>query len=232
MQAGLFICDHVGDQYQKKHGDYTDMFARLFPSFQWKYYDVINGQLPADLNECKVYMATGSRHSVYENINWINKMKKIIRELAAADKYFIGFCFGHQLLGEALGGKVEKSPNGWSAGVQEFSITEKRNWMMPFKNNLNLLMMCQDQVVQLPPGGRVLASSTKCPVGILQVGNKMLGIQAHPEFTREYDRLLMELREERMGPAVVTNGIKSLEKEIHPKLIRDWVINFIGQGGD
>ncbi|MEO1262525.1 MAG: amidotransferase [Bacteroidota bacterium] len=227
MTAGLFICDHVPSEYQSTFGDYSDMFARLFPEFEWKLYDIINGRFPRDLNECDVYMATGSHHSVYENLAWINKTKEMIRELYSLNKFFIGFCFGHQLLGDAMGGKVEKSSNGWCVGAHVYTVSEQTDWMVPYRNPVNLLMVCQDQVVKLPEHARVLASAEMCPNAIIQVGQRMLGIQGHPEFSKEYDQFLMEKRVERIGAEVVKEGIKSLEKKIDTDLIHDWILAFL-----
>jgi len=227
MKAGLFECDHVNAEYQNQFGDYSDMFVRLFPELEWTFYDVCNGEFPSDLNECEVYFATGSRRSVYEREDWIDQVKATIRAIAAMDKYFVGFCFGHQLLGEAMGGKVGKPPNGWCVGVHEFEVLRQVDWMQPFQSNINLLMMCQDQVLELPKEAKIWAGNEKCPVGIFQVGEKMLGIQAHPEFSKTYDQLLMEMRLDRMGDALVREGINSLEKAVHQEVIRNWVLNFV-----
>lgn len=227
MKAGLLQCDHVAPKYRAKFGDYPDMFAALFPELEWKLYDVVNGQFPESLDECDLYMTTGSRYSVYENLEWIVRLKEMIKAIYHQNKFFIGFCFGHQLIGEALGGKVEKSPNGWCVGVHDFEIGEEMGWMQSAQKTLSLLMMCQDQIVKLPTNAKILGSNEKCPIGIMQVGKRILGIQAHPEFPKEYDKLLMEQRVEKMGAAIVQNGITSLNKTIHPQLIHDWVMNFI-----
>jgi GMP synthase-like glutamine amidotransferase len=228
MKAGLFLCDHVNPESQPRFGDYPEKFARLFPEFDFVFYDAINGHFPSQLDECDLYMATGSRHSVYEDLAWIKRLKEIIRELYCLDKYFIGFCFGHQLIGEALGGRVAKSPLGWCIGVHEFAVPEQAPWMQPLAESFNLLMMCQDQVLDLPEHAIVLAGNEKCPVGMFQVGEKVLGIQAHPEFSKDYDRLLMENRIDRMGEELVQEGLRSLAKEVHTDLIRSWVLQFVG----
>ena len=227
MKAGLFQCDHVKENIRQQFGDYSDMFVNLFPELDWTFYDVCNGDFPRDLNECDVYFATGSHRSVYEDLDWINQMKTTIRQIAETDKYFIGFCFGHQLLGEAMGGKVRKSPKGWCVGVHEFEITQQTDWMKPFQDNLNILMMCRDQVLELPKGAKVLAGNEKCPVGIMQIGERLLGIQGHPEFSKAYDQFLMKLRIDRMGKMIVNQGLRSLEKEVHRESIRSWILNFI-----
>ena len=227
MKAGLFLCDRVAPEYIDKFGDYSDMFAQLFPEFEWTIYEVYRGVFPKNLEECDVYFASGSHHSVYEDIDWIIELKKVIRKLYEQKKYFVGFCFGHQLLGESLSGKVEKSPNGWCVGVHEFEINSKEEWMQPSLTTVNLLMMCQDQIIKLPENSTVLATSEKCPVGMIQVGEKMLGIQAHPEFSKAYDRILMEARVERMGAAVVKEGLDSLAKAVDRETVRRWVLNFL-----
>ena len=227
MKTGLFLCDHVNESLRAEYGDYNNMFALLFPELDFVCYDVCNGEFPEDLGECDVYMATGSRHSVYENLDWIERLKKVVRDIFRKDKYFVGFCFGHQLLAEALGGQVRKSEKGWCIGIHEFKIKSKENWMRPAQDPINLLMMCQDQVVDLPKGGKTVAGNEMCQNGIIQVGQKFLGIQAHPEFTKAYDQLLMENRIDRMGEELVQEGLKSLEKPVHRKVIHDWVINFL-----
>lgn len=227
-KAGLLVCDHIYPEYKEVFGDYPDMFAQLFPEFDWVLYDVCNGHFPKDLDECEVYFSTGSRHSVYDKLNWIIKLKGLIRELYAQQKKYIGFCFGHQLLGESLGGKVQKSPNGWCVGVHQFEVKTQQEWMNPASEQLNILMMCQDQIIELPPHTKVLASSEKCPFGMIQVGGNMLGLQGHSEFSKDYNKVLMEKRIDRMGASVVAAGIDSLDLPLQRDLIREWVFNFLG----
>lgn len=227
MKVGLFICDHVNPEYQHEFGDYSDMFVQLFTHFEFRFYDIINGQYPLQLDECELYMATGSRHSVYEDLPWIHRLKDIIRSLYNQQRYFVGCCFGHQLMAAALGGTVAKSPNGWCVGVHSFSIARQKEWMKPPATSIQLLMMCQDQVLELPPDAERLAGNTQCPNAIIQVGSTMLGIQAHPEFPVAYDALLMNLRVKRMGEAVVQNGIASLTLAVHTDLIKSWIYEFV-----
>ncbi len=227
MKAGLFLCDHVKPELQAEFGDYTDMYAEIFPEFSFCYYDVCNGVFPEDINECDFYMATGSRHSVYDDLPWIKQLKSTVKQLHKKKKPFVGFCFGHQLIAEALGGKVAPSPNGWCVGVHSFEWQNMQHWMRPVASDYNLLMMCQDQVQKLPKNAKVLAGNDQCPVGMFQVGNHTLGIQAHPEFPKAYDQVLMEERVERIGEDKTKAGIKSLSRKVHTKLIHDWVVNFV-----
>ena len=99
--------------------------------------------------------------------------------------------------------------------------------MAPSLSVFNLLMMCQDQVLQLPTGSLLLARTEDCPNAMFQVGDNMLGIQAHPEFSKEYDQALMELRVERIGQEKVATGISSLQMTLNDLEVASWIRNFI-----
>ena len=227
MKIGLLLCDHVREEFLHIQGDYSDMFRAWLPHFEMEDIDVCRGIFPEDVDQYDIYLATGSRFSVYDDLEWIYRLKRFIRDIQKAGKTYIGVCFGHQILADALGGKVEKAKIGWSIGVQTFHVHQEKPWMLPPQNPMNLLMMCQDQVMELPSGGELLAGTKTCPVGIFQVGDRMLGIQAHPEFSRTYDQALMEARVEKMGIDTVKAGIKSLELPIHSFEMREWVTQFV-----
>ncbi len=61
------------------------------------------------------------------------------------------------MIGAALGGVVKKAETGWCIGVHEFEILKHEPRMIPWLQNANLLIMCQDQVVELPPDTTILA---------------------------------------------------------------------------
>jgi len=230
IKVGLLECDHVRDELRPLAGDYRDMFPALFSKvteeWEFQFYDVCNGQFPESVEECDVYICTGSKSSVYDQEEWIRQLKAFVVAIYQSQKTFIGICFGHQMLGEALGGKVEKSSVGWCIGVHRFQLTARESWMKPPADAFNLLMMCQDQVVQLPPSATLLAETPDCPHAMFRVGERMLGVQAHPEFPKAYDKALMELRVERIGEKKVELGIASLELSTQEIMFAHWIKNF------
>ncbi|NIJ51630.1 glutamine amidotransferase-related protein [Dyadobacter arcticus] len=230
MKVGLLECDHVREELLHIDGDYRQMFPSLFTSvamdWHFTFYDVCNGHFPSSADECEVYICTGSRFSVYDNEDWIIRLKQFVKEIYQSGKVYLGVCFGHQMLAEALGGKVEKSPKGWCVGVHTFDMMENEDWMNPSMPSLNLLMMCQDQIIKLPPNSTVLATEPDCPVAMFRIGTNMLGVQAHPEFSKTYDKALMELRVERIGQQKVDEGIASLELPVYENIMAEWMKNF------
>jgi GMP synthase (glutamine-hydrolysing) len=86
----------------------------------------------------------------------------------------------------------------------------------------------QDQVETIPPGGEILGWNEHCPVSMLRVGSKMLGIQGHPEFDPAYSRALMELRRGRaISELLVEEGLASLDQAPDSGRLADWIIGVI-----
>ena len=56
--------------------------------------------------------------------------------------------------------------------------------MEPPLDTCHLHFMHQDQVIEAPPDAVVLGRADHCEVAMFRVGDTMLGVQAHPEFTR------------------------------------------------
>lgn len=218
MKLGLLHCDELRPQY-------PDMFNAWLPG-DWRVYDLTRGEAPKDLNECDAFISTGSRRSVYEEEPWIVAYAELVRRIHAASKPFVGVCFGHQMMGHALGGRVAKSPKGWGIGVHRFSVIEREAWMQPPAVQFSLLMSCQDQVEVLPPGAKVLASNEHCEVAMFRVG-AMLGIQGHPEFTPEFVRPILESRRERIGSEHVDRALATLDQPRDNELLARWARSFL-----
>lgn len=236
MLVGLLECDHVDERFRDvTDGDYVDLFGRLFegtvPDLELRPYDVVGGRLPGGPHECDAWLCTGSRHGAYDGHPWIEGLVGFIRDVAGAGRPFVGICFGHQALAQALGGRVERAPGGWGAGVREVVVREVRPWMDPPASSLRLHFMHQDQVVELPPGGTVLGSAAHCPVAVLAVGERLLGIQAHPEFTDGYSRALLVDRELRIGAEATAEAAATLGGPTDEATAARWIGRFLARVG-
>lgn len=232
MNLGILNCDRVSDVFAIHYGQYPEMFATLFqsiaPKMTFTVFNVIEGELPKDVHAADAYLITGSKYGVNDDYPWIASLAEFVRVLYATRKKVIGICFGHQLIAKALGGKVIKSPQGWGIGVLRNQIVHPQEWMHPARSHFNLLASHQDQVVILPPDAQLLASSEFCPNNMMQIGDTMLSLQGHPEFTKAYAKDLMQSRKNIIEKEIIALGLQSLELEHEHALIAQWLMHFLG----
>ncbi len=227
----LLECDHVDPALREVAGDYADMFDRLFaahaPAVEIHRVDVIGGApLPA-LDAFDGLLIGGSRHSVGDPLPWIERLSGLVRAAHAAGVPLVGICFGHQLIARALGGRVERAAGGWGVGVHRATVTEGRPWMAPPRDGYDLLVSHQDQVVELPPDGRLLATSPHARVAAFGVGSSV-GFQGHPEFAAPYALALLQARADRIPAAAIDAATATLGDPTDGAVLAGWISDALG----
>ncbi len=235
MKLGILACDHVRPALLPQFGDYIDMFEkplrRHIPNLELVTYRLCDDEFPAQVTDCDAYISTGSRQSVYSDIDWVKKFSALVTVLAEKEIPFVGICFGHQMMAHALGGKVEKARVGWGVGISSVQIKQSPSWMTIDHTTpspeYHLIVSHQDQVTVLPENATVLASNDFCPYSMIQIGQSLLGIQGHPEFNKEYSRTLMMIRKDKLGPKTLQNGLESLDLKLDSDLVFAWIGRFL-----
>lgn len=188
MKIGILQCGHALPEVKAAHGDYAAMFRRLLDGhdFTFTSHDVVDMDIPADIHACDGWLLTGSPHGVYDDLPFIAPLEDFVRRAHAGGVPLVGICFGHQLIAQALGGKVEKFRKGWSVGSHRYHFEGV--------GEVSLNAWHQDQVVTPPPGAETIASSPFCAHAGLAYGDRALTIQAHPEFSNAVIADLIRLR--------------------------------------
>lgn len=212
-------------------GDYPEFFKRLFgadPEIEIVTFDLPASEFPVDVDECDSWMSTGSRHSVYDDVEWIRRFADLVRQLDRARRRYVGVCFGAQMIGHALGGVVSKAEQGWQVGLKEVEVTESAPWMNPAASSFRILHSNADQIVQAPARMRILGRSPAVDVSVMAVEDHMIGFQGHPEFTLAYASVLMEARRGNFIPTeVVDAGLASLSGQPDNELLANWIARFL-----
>lgn len=236
---GILDCDDLSPALRGDYHCYTCMFKTLFSPFfrsgaeyeqysiEYRRYDVQNNNFPTDLNECDAYLITGSKTGVYDKKPWINSLTLFIQQANCEGVKLVGLCFGHQILAEALGGKVEKSDKGWGVGAMVSRPVEHADWMTDKLGALCLLYSHQDQVTRLPDKAKVLFSSDFCEFSAFYIEKSVMAFQGHPEFTLDYCHRLMFVRQEKYAEGQYERAVKSLEQPLHSELLGHWILNFL-----
>jgi len=232
LRVGLLVCGHVDPRAQAVAGDYPDLFTALFAPHDVEIvaYAADGGQLPASLAECDGWLTSPSRSSVYDDEPWIHAMVDVVRRLVAEERPFAGICFGHQLLAQALGGRVERAAVGWGVGAKQYEVVAPRPWMDPpaVDGRFRLIASHEDQVTVLPPGAELLARADYCPHAMMAIGDRAIGLQPHPEFVAPLSAALLDLREEMIGRDRVTAARAALGDPLDRERVATWITRFLG----
>lgn len=213
MLIGILQTGLAPDTLASELGDYPDMFARLLGGhgFTFKTWRVVEGEFPASVNDADGWLITGSRHGVYEDHAWIPPLEAFIRNAYDAHVPLVGICFGHQIVAQAMGGKVARFDGGWAVGAQDYDFGGE---------TLTLNAWHRDQVIEKPANAKVIASNDFCTNAALLYDNRALTVQAHPEFRPEFIDGLMQTRGKGLVPDdVMAKAAKRLSDPLQDKTI-------------
>lgn len=227
LRVGLVLLGSPPPGLPDTEGGYPAMFGALLAphGITLEAIDAQAGELPDDPAVFDAYVLTGSATSVYDDEPWIAPAEDLLRRIVAAGIPVAGICFGHQLLAQALGGRVEKAEVGWGMGVHTYDLDLDRG-----PASMSLQAMHQDQVVALPEGARVWARSEHCPIAGFTVGDRVWTVQAHPEFSAAFAGGLVERRRPVVGDELADTAAATLADPTDHELVAGWIAHVLRSG--
>ncbi|NKB62344.1 MAG: hypothetical protein GKR95_09510 [Gammaproteobacteria bacterium] len=236
LNVGLLLCDDVPESAQEEYGTYGELFQKSIDDsaseIQLTAIHCHKGEtLPAP-EDFDGYVITGSKYAVYEDIPWILDLQGFVRKCWDQNIRMVGICFGHQLIAHSLGGKTEKADVGWGFGIHAAKVTQPQPWMNNREtlrgDQYRLIVIHQDQVVKVPPEFKTVAENDFCPNSMIVAEDRMLGIQGHPEFNKEYCEFRATSRRELIGEEVYQATLESLaSQETNSNTVLGWIRNFL-----
>lgn len=187
MHIGILQCGH----FPTAEGFPKQTYGELYEAFlsgrgmTFQTWSVVDMDFPDSIDSADGWLISGSKHGAYEDLPFIAPLEQFLRDAYHADRPIVGICFGHQILAQALGGKVEKFAGGWALGRQEYEIEG---------NQVALNAWHQDQIVERPGEATTIGSNETCAHAALSYKGRAFSVQAHPEFDHDHVSLLLDVR--------------------------------------
>jgi GMP synthase (glutamine-hydrolysing) len=230
FRIGLLMVGHVDPKSVHIAGDYPELFAALLDGHELELvrYDLDQGRFPDTVAECDGWLCGPSRSSAYDALPWRADAEGLLREIVATETPYVGICFGHQLLAQALGATVTPADDGWQVGARDYDLVASPAWMDPVAERITLIASHQDQVMALPDGAELLARGTDggCPVAGFTLGPRAWTLQPHPEFVPPMADHLLAGRIELVGAERVATARASLTRPLDRARVASWIARF------
>jgi len=191
-------------------------------------------ELLPDLAEFDVLIVMGGPMSIHDEAEfaWLVAEKELIRAAITEGKKVLGICLGAQLIAAVCGAPVYQNP------VKEIGFWPVR-WTDPTfvetsggSGDEQVFFHWHGETFDLPDGATLLASTEACVNQAFSLGDRVLGIQFHPEVTGDIIRGMLkhegwELAEAGSAPYVQSaDKILSIDggrSDLKIKWLVDWL---------
>jgi len=171
---------------------------------------------------------SGSAANLPNQEPWMLELEDWLRRAHERETPIYGICFGHQLLGEALGGRVAANPRGREIGT----VTISRLVDDPLFEGVDASFAANathvDSVIELPPGATVLAQSELESHQAIRFSASCYGVQFHPEIDADVMHGYLDARRELLSSENIDVAAKKSETTDAPHSVRT-LRNFVRQ---
>ena len=163
----------------------------------WREIDIRDEATPLpDPSDASGFIVTGSASSVTERAPWMLRTEAWLREATASNVPILGICFGHQMLAQALGGRVTKNPRGREIGTVTVRLEPRAKadplfGGLPDEIHANATHV--DSVAEPPKDAELLATTSLDDFAAFRV-KRAWGVQFHPEIDGDVMRVYLTTR--------------------------------------
>lgn len=140
LRIAVLECDTPLEAVASRFGKYARIFSTLlnaaadklkYPGLSSKEgleisaWDIVHGDKYPELENIDAILITGSKFTAYDDDPWILRLVEFTKKVLGQRRVrIIGVCFGHQIVGRAMGVKLGRM-EGWEASVMAMDLTKK-----------------------------------------------------------------------------------------------------------
>ncbi len=176
----ILVFQHVASEHP---GSFGEVMARR--GCTMRQVELDQGEAIPPLDDFDVLLVMGGPMDVWEEerFPWLRAEKAAIRAWVKAGRPYLGMCLGHQLLADALGGRVALMTAPPEVGMDRVRLLLPDPLFKGISDSCACFHWHAAEVVALPPGARLLASGDGCGIQAFGIGRNAYGLQFHLELT-------------------------------------------------
>jgi GMP synthase (glutamine-hydrolysing) len=234
MRPVILMTGHTLDDLRPRRGDFHDWFAARvgWPLDRFHVVEAVEPDLP-DPRGVDGVLVSGSAASVHDHEPWSVRAGEWLAAAADAGVPILGVCYGHQLLGDTLGGRSERNPNGREIGVVEVTRFADDPLFEGLPPAFPAIATHRDAVTVAPPGARVLAGNANTPIQAMALGPNVRTVQFHPEFDadviRHYLRSRADAVDAELGPGAAARLLAEVnDVPTGPRILANFFRHWLG----
>jgi len=181
----VLVLQHLAVEHP---GVFRDFLAA--DGIAWHTVELDEGEPIPDLEPYDVMIVMGGPQDVWQEdaYPWLKAEKTAIRRFVAdMGRPYLGLCLGHQLLADALGGRVGpgSKPEVGALKITQTDAGRNDPLLVGVSDPIKVLQWHGAEVKALPDGAVHLARSDVCEVQAFRYGRRAYGLQCHVEATRD-----------------------------------------------
>jgi len=156
-------------------GQYCHLISRRLRDLGF-HSDILDHDAPAAVvRQYAGVILSGGPSSVYDADS-----PKVDPAVIETGHPVLGICYGHQLLAQAMGARVERGKSEF--GSSDFDVTGDSSLFRGSPPNLKVWMSHSDSVSELPAGAHSIGATDACDTAAFaDEGRRWFGLQFHPE---------------------------------------------------
>jgi GMP synthase (glutamine-hydrolysing) len=195
----------------------------------WREHDLRTDVPPPPIESAAGFIVTGSASNVTQREPWMAPAMKYLARIVEAGAPLLGIRFGHQILAEALGGRVTKNPRGREIGTVAVTKLVDDTLFAGLGERFSANATHVEVVAEPPRDARVLATTSLDPVAAYAIGERVRCVQFHPEIDGDAMRGYISarahlMRAEGLDPEVALAAVTDADG---PAILKSFVRAFV-----